>query len=317
MEIAVCIATFRRPAGLQKLLKSLLDQQEIGDRCGIIVVDNDPDGSATDIVDEITKTTRIPIEYAVEPTPGISAARNRAISIARERGVFALAFIDDDEFASPFWLKTMYQRLRVRGADAVSGPVEPILPSTAPRWALTTRLFHRATFPDGAKLDYASTANSVLRLEAIAGLSEPFHPAFGLTGGSDTLLYQSLKKRGGTIIWEPAGLVYEDIPASRLSMRWLIARAYRQGITLARCDRILEQRRLRLGLRAGRGLAQFPIGILQAAFSLIRRDDHWRRAIVRIARGAGVLAGLSGLTYDEYQRLEQPEESERKSLPEG
>ena len=315
MEIAVCIATFHRPDGLRNLLDSLLDQHGIDGRFGIIVVDNDPNGSAKEIVDTVAAETTIPIDYMCEPKAGISAARNAAVARAREWGVYALAFIDDDEFASPYWLSTMYQRLRVNSADAVSGPVEPLFPQSAPHWVYTTRLYHRATFPDGARLNYASTANSMLRLEAIAGIPEPFNPAFGMTGGSDTFLYQSLRKRGGTIIWEPAGLVYEDVPESRLSMRWILARGYRQGITLARCDRLIEDTWWKPVIRGLRGILQIPLGLVQAVISLIRRDDHWRRGLVRMARGAGVLAGLSGLTYDEYQRIEKPRDSERKPLP--
>ena len=42
--------------------------------------------------------------YAVEPERNIALARNRALSLARGE---KLAFIDDDEMASPFWLSTL------------------------------------------------------------------------------------------------------------------------------------------------------------------------------------------------------------------
>jgi succinoglycan biosynthesis protein ExoM len=302
MTVAVCIATFQRPDGLQKLLRSLFDQPGV-DQLEVIVVDNDPTGSARAIVDQYGATASHPfLTYVVEPEPGISAARNKGIQIARARGAFAVAFIDDDEFATPYWLWTMYQRLQTSGAAAVSGPVEPLFPKNAPGWVYSTRLYHRQTFPDGARLDQASTANSMVRLEALAGMVEPFSPEFGITGGSDTLLYRSIVARGGTIIWEPAGLVYEDVPESRLTLRWITLRGYRHGITLARCDLILCPTRRRLTYRGLRGLGQFPVGIAQIGLSLARRDQRWRNGLVRIARGAGVIAGLFGTTFNEYQR---------------
>jgi succinoglycan biosynthesis protein ExoM len=301
VRTAVCVATYQRTDGLQMLLESLVAQRGMQGRFLIIVIDNDPDGSAQHTVERF-KDTNIPIHYEVEPEPGIPAARNRSVAMARELGVAQVAFIDDDEVASPYWLATMTTRLELTGASAVSGPVEPIFPDDAPLWASSTRLYHRATFADGAALEFASTANSLLKLDAIAGIREPFDRSLQFTGGSDTFLYRSLRQRGGTIIWEPAGLVYEHVPADRLSMRWITRRSYRQGVTLGLSDRRLSRGFRGPLTRAIRGLAQFPIGLIITGVGLIRRDDSWRRGITRIARGAGVMVGLSGRTFEEYKR---------------
>jgi succinoglycan biosynthesis protein ExoM len=301
MEIAVCIASYRRVAGLRKLLQSVVTQRGIDGRFGIVVVDNDPDGSARSVVEEFVGAAP-DIKYVIEPEPGIPAARNRSIAVARSAGAAYVAFLDDDEFATPYWLATMFHRILTSGADAISGPVEPLFPESAPAWARSTRLYHRTAYPDGAELDYASTANSMLRLEAIAGSDTPFNPEFRFTGGSDSYLYQSIRAKGKRIIWEPAALVYEDVPEWRLSLKWITTRSYRQGVTLARCDLLLFGDRRKLMFRAVRGLVQFPLGSMEIVASLIRKDDNWRRGLIRIARGAGVLAGLAGATYNEYQR---------------
>jgi succinoglycan biosynthesis protein ExoM len=302
MNVAVCIATFKRAEGLERLLVSLLDQKGADGKFGLIVVDNDASASAQSVVDRFSNHG-IPIIYAVEPEPGIPAARNRSVALARSEAASALAFIDDDEVASPYWVSTMYARLQISGADAISGPVEPIFPTQAPKWARESRLYHRSTFLDGASIDYASTANSMIRTSAIAGVKRPFSPAFRFTGGSDTHLYQSIRARGGSIIWEPAGLVYEHVPNTRLSMSWVVQRGYRHGITLSRCDRLIESRR-KVFLRAVRGTAQIPAGALQIGVSLVRKNQDWRRGAVRVARGVGTIAGLLGKTYDEYARAD-------------
>ena len=322
-EISICVATFMRPDGLRELLESLVNQRNVEGRFGIVVVDNDPDGTAQPIVAESQTDHYPPIIYAVEPSPGIPAVRNRSIALAREAGAATVAFIDDDEFAAPYWLATLQSRLKYTPADAVSGPVEPVLPSDAPIWSKQTRAFHRSTFPDGARLAYASTANAMLRLDALAGSREPFDDAFRFTGGADTLLFRTLHEQGKRIVWEPNALVYERVPTERLSMRWLIARGYRHGVTLARCDRIILQRRrtLRLTWRAFRGIAQIGVGTLQVAISLVRTDPHWRNGLIRIARGIGVIAGFLGISYEEYRRLHEvgsrPQQRPSRNSPSG
>jgi succinoglycan biosynthesis protein ExoM len=141
-----------------------------------------------------------------------------------------------------------------------------------------------------------------LRLGAIAGRVAPFNSEFRFSGGSDSFLFQSLRSEGKRIVWEPNALVYEFVPRSRICMRWLVARSFRQGITLARCDRLINSSPRRLALRAARGFVQFPLGLAECILSLARKDQNWRRGITRIARGAGVFAGLSGASYDEYRR---------------
>lgn len=314
MEIAVCVATYQRCQGLRVLLESLSRQSGVDGRFGVIIVDNDSEGSARALVDSF-KPEFDELIYAVESEPGIPAARNRGISLARSRGASVVSFIDDDEAATEYWLSTLVQRLEVSNADAVSGPVEPIFPEDAPGWVRQARLYHRATFASGAELNYASTSNAMLRLDSIAGNLEPFNPAFRFSGGSDTYLFLTLSASGKRIVWEPNALVYEFVPPSRISMRWLAARSYRHGITLARCDRLVFGRSRRSLGRAIRGVAQFPIGAVEIVVSNLRKDQKWRSGITRIARGAGTIAGLFGATYDEYQRAER--NTERSVRPES
>jgi succinoglycan biosynthesis protein ExoM len=301
MRIAVCVATYQRPVGLAELLESLVLQKGVEGDFELFVVDNDPEGSARIVVEQFQG--RGPrIHYEIEPTPGIPAARNRTIAAARNAAALMVAFIDDDEFATPYWLATMSSQLMLSNADAVSGPVEPLFPARSPEWAARSRLYHRATFSDGARLSYASTANSLVRVEAIAGVLEPFRSDFQFTGGSDTFLFHSLAAAGKRIVWEPNGLVYERVPGSRLSMRWLVRRSYRHGVTLARCDRLIYGRSIKVLKRAVLGAVHPTVGAIEVSLGLVQGNDRWRSGLVRIARGVGTLAGLLGWTYDEYRR---------------
>ncbi len=300
-EIAICVATYQRPEGLQRLLASLRAQSGLDGRYVIVVVDNDPHGSAQSLLGEKRGNERETV-YAIEPDPGIPAARNHGVRLARELGAQAVAFIDDDEAAAPGWLYALYTRLQTAGADAVTGPVLPLFPPDAPTWAGPSGVYERPSFPAGTSLSYASTANAMLRLDSIADLECPFDRRFQYTGGSDSYLFHSLYSRGASILWEPEALVYEHVPHSRISLSWIAARSYRHGITLTRCDRLIHGNGRRLLSRAARGVANIPLGILECAGGLLIRSPRWRQGIVRMCRGAGALVGLLGVRYQEYRR---------------
>jgi succinoglycan biosynthesis protein ExoM len=300
-ELAICIATFRGGDGLRRLLESLLKQDTAPISWAVILVDNDPEGSARSTFESYSQRG-MPICYVVEPDPGIPAARNRSIAVARELGVRYVAFIDDDETTSARWISALVEAAEQTGADAVSGPVEPIFPLTVPSWARNHGLYDRPISHDHAELDYASTANSLLRLSAIAGIEEPFPSSFRFTGGSDTWLYQGIRKRGGRIVFSRHALVCESITERRISTSWIIARKYRQGITLARCDRAFYGWSGRTATRFVRGCGLIAIGTLRLPFSAIVPGREWRVDAALIARGVGSIVGLFGLTYQEYLR---------------
>ena len=93
-RVAVCLATFRRPAELDRILPVLVEQRAaLSPPASIIVVDNDPDAGARDqVAAAITRFKGADgadgpgagggISYVHEPTPGIAAARNAAIDAA-------------------------------------------------------------------------------------------------------------------------------------------------------------------------------------------------------------------------------------------
>jgi len=94
LDVSICIATYRRPEGLSRLLDSLERLKlPTGVRVEIIVVDNDYNASAASIV--LSRSSSLePIHYCVEPRRNIALARNRALVEASGEWIL---FIDDDE----------------------------------------------------------------------------------------------------------------------------------------------------------------------------------------------------------------------------
>ena len=122
-DVSIVIPTFRRPELLRLAVESCLKQtNELRLRCEIVVVDNSPEESARPMVEKFAKVSTLPITYVSAPKPNISLARNAGLERSRAPLV---AFLDDDEQASPAWLDHMVRVQRQYDADVVFGPVVP------------------------------------------------------------------------------------------------------------------------------------------------------------------------------------------------
>src|SRR6266496_3094435 len=99
VTLTVAVLTYHRPEKLRVSLPLILDQvrQVNSDADGrlsadVLVIDNDPAASAELVAKSIGSEQ---LRYVVEPEPGISAGRNRALDETADRDL--LVFIDDDE----------------------------------------------------------------------------------------------------------------------------------------------------------------------------------------------------------------------------
>ena len=226
-NVAVCVATFRRPDLLRTLLESLEAQQRLHG-FSVFVVDNDPERSAAEVAGAFD------VHYSVEEEPGIVAARNRALSVVRDSHS-ALVFVDDDEWVSDEWFESLLNVFNSFDADAVLGPVEPVFSDDCPRWVIRGGFMRRPRHSTGDRITYAATNNVMVRLSAIQRLRKPgFDPAFSTTGGSDAELFWRLNQAGGTIRWCDEAIVFEHVPIQRANVRWLWRRNIRLGNVSAR-----------------------------------------------------------------------------------
>ncbi len=306
IAVGICVITYQRPQGLCGCLQSLQllqfsrnPQPDIS----IFVVDNDPNASAQPIVQQLQPCSKWPITYSIEPTRGISYARNHAVALAKHCDF--IAFIDDDEYADPSWLDELLYTQRLYNADVVAGKVLPEFESQPPSWVLDSGLFEKKLAEDGGKLEVAHTSNVLIRKDLLDWVEGPFDPRFALTGGSDTMLFRTLSRLGANMIWSDRSVVWETIPPSRSNFGWVMRRAYRVGNTKIRCEKALppELRRSLIGLimRAVLSILQESIKLLP---SLVLQGKT--RAIMRlkwIATSLGMIAACFGISYEEYRRV--------------
>ncbi|MBA2712274.1 MAG: glycosyltransferase family 2 protein [Rubrobacteraceae bacterium] len=310
MRVAVCIITYRRPEGLTRLLEGLdgLTFRDEATEPGveIFVVDNDPAGSARALFEREKPGLRWPAEYDVEPSRGIPYARNRSISLATRKGADFVAFVDDDEVPRPSWMEELLRVQRSCDADVVYGAVVPRFEDDVPSWVVEGGFFEhtfvRAGYEMGHPLELADTNNVLVRSNVFGKMGKHFDERFAHTGGSDTHFFMRVFRAGYRIAWAPDAVVDDQIPASRANARWILQRAYRLGNTRSLCELDLRTAPAGWVAPAVKGVGRIVQGTLLLPVSLVSGRRSLVGAAGKICYGAGRLAGVFGVRYEEYRR---------------
>lgn len=304
-HVSILIATYRRPEGLLRLLRSieeLVVEPEQLSALEVVVVDNDPAASGLLALGEsFVADYRWPVRVIVEPLPGISEARNRSLREAHRPDF--VAFVDDDEYVSPQWLSEMLDVQHATGADAVLGPVLPELPAETPDWIRRGAFFERPRFENRAEVPYIRTSNLLVRCEALIKLDGPvFDRAFSLTGGGDTHLGMRLQRTGATFRWADRATVHETVPPNRATALWLLRRSFRLGASLALVERDIHSTFWPLVNRAVKGAGRVAIGVTLLLPSMALGRVGLLRSLRTISVGLGMIGGVLGFKYHEYKR---------------
>jgi succinoglycan biosynthesis protein ExoM len=228
MHISVCICTYRRPQLLRRLLEQLAGQITGGDfTFSIVVSDNDVALSGCPVVEAFAARSLISIVYCTEPQRNIALARNRAVEHAR--GEF-VAWIDDDEFPDPEWLRNLFAAAQHYKVAGVLGPVRPHFDEPPPRWLLDGRFCERAEYVTGTVLHWSQSfaGNALLRLEMLRQFPAPFCAEFGL-GGEDVDFFRRMALLGHQFVWCNEAVVHEVVSPVRWTRSYRLKRAMMLG----------------------------------------------------------------------------------------
>ncbi len=302
-SLTIAVLTYLRPEDIGESIPALLDQvNRYAGQAQVLVVDNDAAGSAREMVEKFAAAN---LQYVIEPTPGIAAARNRAIS---EVGTDLLVFIDDDERPTHDWLWHLVSTfMAYPGLFGVVGRVKSEFAKTPDPWLIAGRFFERRDLPTGTEVDIVATNNLLLDQKRLNESGLRFDESFGLTGGSDTMLSHEAKRLGFGFRFCREALVFDAVPLERMTREWVLRRAYRMGNSWSRTNLAAESSRtarglLRLKLTVG-GLARLGAGAGFALFGKVFGSQKWHANGWRIfTRGAGIFAGTWGHAYAEYDR---------------
>ena len=290
-RVDVCICTYRRASVVETLRSVAAQRLPDGIRVRAVVSDNDDTASARAVVLAAASALGLDCRYVHAPARNISVARNAALDSA---DAALLAFIDDDEVATPCWITSLLERRRATGAPIVFGPVQAVY-GDGPAWLRQADLHSiRPVFRPGGVIDTGYTCNVLLDRAAMTSEMRAwrFDPALGRSGGEDTLYFYRLHELGASIAYAEAALVHEAVPPHRARLAWLLKRSFRSGQTHGRVLLTAQGRKPTLIAIAAAKCAYCTVGMLLRAPS----PALWRSLAVRAALHAGVVSRLAGIS---------------------
>jgi ADP-ribose pyrophosphatase YjhB (NUDIX family) len=288
LGVSLAIATQRRPEGLATAVRSMFRQTGVAlASLELVVVDNDAVPSARALVESLAAEAPFPVRYVHEPAAGVANARNAALAAATDD---LIAFLDDDEEASPGWLAALIDAQARFAADVVFGPVEARAPASITRHReYLQRFFSREGPAEAGVIDhYYGCGDSLIRRAALPHPTCPFLAQRNETGGEDDHLFGVMQRAGARFAWAPDALVWEDPVPARLTLRYALARAfaYGQGPTYGRATAAPPDW-AGVARFMATGLIQTGVFGLFAAFQWLRGAPHRAFALDRAVRGAG------------------------------
>lgn len=288
---------------LSKTLESLKVQQLIPNiTLELVLVDNDEEKSALATFEQYHKQFPYSMHYFVEPEKGIASARNRIVEESIGLGAHYLAFMDDDEIAMADWIFQLYQGLVKYEADVVTGSSERTIPNDAPEWIKKGRFFALRNRPSGEVRKSGSTRNVLFDLRKLCvEWKLRFHPGLNLVGSSDAFFFEEAYLKGARIVSVAEASILEELPASRLTAKWILSRSFRGG------NSKVVRRYLRHGALAALAMLPQAIGgLLWGSLMALVTLPAQKHTRIRNRRGLhynlGVFSGIVGYRYQEYKK---------------
>lgn len=274
--ISIVTPTVRRPGPLADAVRSALAQDLAGLSVELIIVDNDPAGSARAQVEALGEGAAILVRYVHAAEPGVANARNAGVAAARGRFI---AFLDDDEIAPPGWLKALLEVQALFDADAVFGPVRTRLPDGELRHRDYFAAFFARFGPEEACtiLTGPGCGCSLVRVEALPHPTAPFSAERNGIGGEDDLLFATMKAAGARFAWAPEAWVWEVPDRSRVRLGYTFRRAFAFG--QGPCS-----------AAAARGPSRWPTIPFWMAFGALQAALYGGRALIDLISGSPDLA---------------------------
>lgn len=305
VSITLCICTFKRPEGLERLLNAVAALETDCD-LSVVVIDNDGEcGEGANFCRRLASDYRWPLTAAIETRPGISHARNAAVALALDNKPDFIAMLDDDEWPAPGWLRALLDVQTEMEADVVAGPVLPEFAQIPPSWMRREGLFGTAQQADRSKGVFYASGNFMAKRACFEQLMPaPFDKDFALSGGEDLVFFRNLATHGYRMIWAADAIVHEIVPPDRMTVAWLLQRQVRRGNLNVIVQRRFEPGIINEAVRLAKTAGLLIIGggwyLATLPFPAARMRP---KLLLYVALGK-IRAHL-GLRYFEYGRSEQ------------
>ena len=298
--VAVYVCTYRRNDALSRMLDSLevaaanaMPETELA----VVVVDDNPDGRARQLVESSTRVFPLGLHYRHCGQGNIAAARNTGLEAAMDLADW-VAMVDDDQVVVPKWLTELMRVQSETNADAITAPVYARFADDAPSWIRDqpfAELWGTSLKPDGATVTDLQTANSIIRTSFLTDHPEVrFSRDLGLVGGEDMVFYRAALAAGLKAHYSREAVNWELEPAERATFRYQMRRCLWHGNTEAVTNlRAGRDSRVRLIARAvKRGSSALSRPVQQLAGG---NPPQVRYALAYSLQSVGMLLGVFGI----------------------
>lgn len=306
VQLVVTLPTFRRPDHLVRTLESI-ERQAFELPFAVVVMDNDAEGQAgVEAASEWLSQSKLKGDVIVASQRGNCHAYNAGWSIAVDHYLSArhLAVIDDDELATPGWLRALVTAAERTGADLVGGPQRPIFetPSDA-RWD-SHPVFRPPYETTGAVPILYSSGNVLIARPVLEAMPRPYlDPAFNFIGGGDSDFYRRCRNAGFRFAWSAEAEVHETTPSRRTERSWLRDRGLRNGAISA----LLEKRQQPSHAGAVRRLAKSALLLAASPARGLAMGIRERSATIGLYRlhvALGRFQAEFGIVNEQYRNPE-------------
>ncbi|GGU37941.1 glycosyltransferase [Streptomyces violascens] len=276
--VSVVVSARGNTGHLRGLLDALAGQSLPADRFEAVIVDNDLPGPIRPIAEAVREGDwPFAVRVLYEPTPGLSAGRNRGICAARGRYV---AITDPDISPEPQWLQTLVTAIEEEQVFAVGGRTVVEYPGGSVT-ALTKALreCHGAVdWPAHRELavwPYWVTGCNLLFDRQTAMDVGLFRTDLGRRGGwlgdcEDLEFVDRARQAGHQTLIEPAAVVSHPVYRPETTLRHFVRQGAGHGVCVARMH--LSVRVEPAAIQAGREAVHQAVIGLAAGWTFLDRS---------------------------------------------
>jgi glucosyl-dolichyl phosphate glucuronosyltransferase len=245
VSVVICSYTEQRWDLLMRVIDSVHAQTLRPDQV-IVVVDHN-----VDLYKRLVATVQDVTLVESSGPQGLSGARNTGVGLATSEVV---AFLDDDAEADPTWLERLTALYDDSDVLAVGGMVEPVWEGGRPGhfgpeldWIVGCS--HRGMPTVASEVRNVVGANMSFRLQILQHVGG-FNVTLGRQGAkplgceeTEVCIRAAIGSPGSRVVYEPTALVRHHVPVQRGTFRYMIERAWSEGISKAEVSKVVGHKR--------------------------------------------------------------------------
>lgn len=263
----------------------------------IDIVENHTEKNLEALIVELAPSLSFKVTYHWEPKLGIPIARNHGLRAAKASGATHIIFIDDDERVDELWLRELWNAYLQYSEDTVIlGTVISAFESSENEHL--HHMLQRKIRPTGYALDTCATNNVIVHIETLDQHQLRFDESRPLAGGTDSQLFRKAYLLNIPMLYCAEAIVYEDIPAVRVNMRWISRRNFRVGLTYGEYK---KENAPGMGYPIGRLSALLKHSFKALIHLIAYNPEKLRKRWIKVCLAAGQILGFFRVRIDSYK----------------